>query len=89
MSQRLFVKEMNKLARQFHLKQTRYSNPHGLADKGNHSTAQDIAFLAFQCLKDPVFADIVSKVKYECITYLRTKPTLLDSQINNLEISNT
>ncbi len=51
---------MNKVARQFHLKQTKYSNPHGLADKGNQSTAHDIAFLAFQCLKDPVFAEIVS-----------------------------
>ena len=64
---------MNKVARQFHLKQTKYSNPHGLADKGNQSTAHDIAFLAFQCLKDPVFAEIVSQVKYECITFVKSK----------------
>ena len=36
---KVFVKEMNKWARQFHLKSTKFSNPHGLADKGNHSTA--------------------------------------------------
>ena len=52
----------------FHLKQTSFTNPHGLADKGNHSTAFDIAMLAFNALKDDNFRDIVNKQKHECIT---------------------
>eukprot|EP00347_Sterkiella_histriomuscorum_P000728 403374734 len=68
---KVFVKEMNKCAKQFHLKQTKYINPHGLSDKGNQSTAQDIAQLAFNCLKDPVFSNIVNKQKHECITYIK------------------
>jgi len=66
----------------FHLKQTKFSNPHGLSDKGNKSTAHDIAFLAFHALKDPMFAKIVSCQKYECITYL-TKLNSMDSTAPN------
>lgn len=57
----IFVKEMNRFVKVFHLKNTKFSNPHGLADKGNRSTAFDIAFLAFNCLKDPHFKAIVNK----------------------------
>ena len=34
-----FVKIMNKTARKVHMRLTNYANPHGLADKSNHSTA--------------------------------------------------
>jgi D-alanyl-D-alanine carboxypeptidase len=56
------VKEMNKTAvNTFHLKCTSFTNPHGLADKGNHSTAFDIAMLAFNALKENIFRDVVNK----------------------------
>lgn len=51
----VFVKEMNRFVKHFHLKNTRFTNPHGLADKGNRSTSFDIAVLAFNALKDPTF----------------------------------
>ncbi len=57
----IFVKEMNRYVNVFHLKSTKFSNPHGLADKGNRSTAFDIAVLAFHALKDPNFRSIVNK----------------------------
>ena len=38
-----FVKRMNKLAFKLHLRNTNYTNPHGLADKANHSTAYELA----------------------------------------------
>ncbi len=58
----VFVKEMNRTAvSTFHLKSTSFTNPHGLADKGNHSTAFDIAMLAFNALKENIFKDVVNK----------------------------
>ncbi len=48
----LFVQEMNSLAAKFHLKKTKFSNPHGLADKGNKSTASDIGRLAAFAMKN-------------------------------------
>ena len=51
----VFVKEMNRFVKAFHLKNTKFTNPHGLADKGNRSTAFDIAQMAFNSLKDSTF----------------------------------
>ena len=66
----------------FHLKCTSFTNPHGLADKGNHSTAFDIAMLAFNALKDNHFRDIVNKQKHECITYLKRRHILTKMQVD-------
>jgi serine-type D-Ala-D-Ala carboxypeptidase (penicillin-binding protein 5/6) len=41
-----FVRMMNERVRQLGLSCTRFSSPHGLADKGNHSCAVDLATLA-------------------------------------------
>jgi D-alanyl-D-alanine carboxypeptidase len=82
----IFVKEMNKTAvSSFHLKQTSFTNPHGLADKGNHSTAFDIAMLAFNALKDDVFREIVNKQKHECITYVRRRQILTKLQVEAMQ----
>jgi serine-type D-Ala-D-Ala carboxypeptidase (penicillin-binding protein 5/6) len=61
------------MARTFHLKNTQFTNPHGLADKGNHSTAFDISMLAFNALKDNHFRSIVNKQKHECVSYIKKK----------------
>ena len=41
-----FVKEMNKTAGKLLLKNTQFTNPSGLGDKSNRSTAEDITKLA-------------------------------------------
>ena len=69
----VFVKEMNRQVKAFHLKSTSFTNPTGLADKGNHSTAFDIAILAFNALKDHNFKAIVNKQKHECVTYMKRR----------------
>jgi D-alanyl-D-alanine carboxypeptidase len=66
----VFVKEMNRVSSVFHLKSTKFSNPHGLSDKGNRSTSSDIASLAYNALKNGVFSKIVNTIKYECLTYI-------------------
>ena len=45
-SERRFVRLMNRRARELGLSCTRFSTPHGLQDRGNHSCAADLAALA-------------------------------------------
>ena len=45
-SKRAFVRAMNRRARQLKLTNTRYANPVGLDESGNHSTARDLVRLA-------------------------------------------
>ena len=52
----LFVKRMNKMCHKLHLKSTCYTNPHGLADKANHSTAYELACVANYAMKNPIFS---------------------------------
>lgn len=56
-----FVKEMNLMALKLHLKTTRYTNPHGLADKANHSTALELAQLSSYAMKNPIVREIVAR----------------------------
>jgi D-alanyl-D-alanine carboxypeptidase len=65
-----FVREMNKLAYKNHLRSTVYTNPHGLADKANHSTAAELAHLANYAMKNSVFRKIVSTKTHNGITYM-------------------
>jgi serine-type D-Ala-D-Ala carboxypeptidase (penicillin-binding protein 5/6) len=54
-----FVRWMNKRAGELGLEGTHYSNPVGLDDAGNHSSAIDLAELALVLLKNPFFAATV------------------------------
>ncbi len=61
---RMFVEEMNKKARELHLENTTYDNPHGLDEDeyaGDfHSTALDQTKVAREAMKYPEIKDIVS-----------------------------
>jgi serine-type D-Ala-D-Ala carboxypeptidase (penicillin-binding protein 5/6) len=59
-SRRAFVREMNARARELGLSETRYSNPVGLDDPGNYSSARDLAALARRLLRNRTFARIVN-----------------------------
>ena len=48
-----FVVKMNEKARTLHLYSTHYSDPAGLNDDGNYTTAKDLARLASVALKNP------------------------------------
>lgn len=69
-STRLFIKEMNVTARKLCLKSTNFTNPHGLSDKGNHSTAFELALLSNHLLKVPILKKIVNTIEHKTITYL-------------------
>ncbi len=54
-----FVAEMNRTADQLGMKQTHYSNPHGLPDKSHLSTAADQVLLTAKVMQDERFRDYV------------------------------
>lgn len=54
-----FVAEMNRRAAALGLADTHYANPIGLDQRGNYSSAADLATLARRLLRVPVFARIV------------------------------
>ena len=55
-----FVDLMNEQAVSMGLKKTHFSNPHGLDASDHYSTASDLAVLASEAMKNPVFAMTVS-----------------------------
>lgn len=67
-----FAALMNEKAQQLRLTKTHFSNPNGLDDDGNYSTARDLAALTAAALKNPDFAKAVSTKSYRvgerCLT---------------------
>jgi D-alanyl-D-alanine carboxypeptidase (penicillin-binding protein 5/6) len=59
-----FVRDMNKQARALHLSATRYSNPSGIIDAGNHSSAWDTAQLSRIVLRHPPIASLLETKAY-------------------------
>jgi D-alanyl-D-alanine carboxypeptidase (penicillin-binding protein 5/6) len=57
-SEALFVRQMNQQAAALGLSDTHYANPIGLDQKGNYSSARDLAALTRRLLAIPVFARI-------------------------------
>jgi len=72
-TRRAFLKEMNAEAKRLHLRDTHFTSPSGVIDKGNYSTAYDLAALARYALRNPRFAKIVRTkvvhVKWAAPTY--------------------
>ena len=65
-SEHAFVELMNQKVKQLNLKNTYFSNPHGLdeQDNGNISTAYDMAIIYSYCMENPLFAKIVGSTSY-------------------------
>jgi D-alanyl-D-alanine carboxypeptidase len=59
-----FVRDMNKQARALHLSATRYSNPSGIIDAGNRSSAWDVAQLSRIVLLHPPIANLLETKAY-------------------------
>lgn len=68
-----FVKMMNKKAKQIGMKNTTFSNPHGLDEKTkNYSTAYDMALLMRYANSDPTFRKITGCKKHTVKTNEKT-----------------
>ncbi len=55
-----FVAEMNRVAVELGLRETHFTNPHGLPAADHNSSARDLARLAQVAMLDPTFAKIVA-----------------------------
>jgi D-alanyl-D-alanine carboxypeptidase (penicillin-binding protein 5/6) len=55
-----FIDEMNRTAAEIGMKSTHFDNPHGLPTESHRTTARDLAQLAFEAFKKPLFRKIVS-----------------------------
>ena len=64
---------MNKTARKCHMRLSNYANPHGLADKANHSTALEQAYLANYAMRNETFRGIVNSKTFTSINYVPLK----------------
>ena len=68
-----FVVMMNKKAKEIGMKNTTFNNPSGLdEEKGNYSTAYDMAKLASYAIKNNEFKKITSTKKYKLKTNMNT-----------------
>ena len=60
-----FVAMMNRKARELHLTHTHFSSPHGFASRNQYSCAADLATLANDAMRNPLFAQIVGQSTYD------------------------
>lgn len=68
-----FVKLMNEKAQELGMKNSTFNNPSGLdADKGNYSTAYDMALLTSYAMKNDVYKKIVGTKKYTLTTNMNS-----------------
>lgn len=64
-SEEKFIKKMNEKAKELNLKNTHFSNPIGLDDSSNYSTASDMSLLFMQALKNEDFKKIITTDSYK------------------------
>lgn len=68
-----FVKLMNDKAKEIGMKNSTFNNPSGLdQDKGNYSTAYDMALLTSYAMKNETYRKIVGTKKYTLTTNMNT-----------------
>jgi len=60
---------MNAKAAKMNMYDTRFSNPHGLQNAMNYSSAYDIAKLSVYAFKNKFLKNIVSLMEYEYAVY--------------------
>lgn len=64
-----FAGLMNQKAKEIGATHSHFVNPHGLHDPNHYSTAKDLAIIAREARKNPVFREIVSEEAYKDSTF--------------------
>lgn len=71
-----FIKKMNEKAKQLELKNTKFSNPIGLYDENNYSSAKDVSTLLIYALKNTKFKEIFTTKNYTSTNGVKMKSTI-------------
>ncbi|CAK70730.1 unnamed protein product (macronuclear) [Paramecium tetraurelia] len=64
-----FVRQMNENAMKLGMRDSQFSNPHGLSSKANKSTASDMCRMSSAYLKIPVLKQICNSKSFSCRNY--------------------
>lgn len=77
-----FMDEVNDFLKKIGCQKTHFNNPHGLHHPDHVTTAYDLAIMAKEGLKNPLFREIVSKMRYICPqTNLEFERTLVQTNL--------
>lgn len=79
-----FTDLMNAKAAELGMNGTHFSNPHGLHQADNYSTAADIMRLALYCMRNPTFAKIVGTADYSMVAVYPAGRTMHCHSVNRL-----
>lgn len=71
-----FIKKMNEKAKQLGLKNTKFSNPIGLYDENNYSSAKDVSTLLIYALKNTKFKEIFTTKNYTSTNGVKMRSTI-------------
>jgi len=77
-----FIDMMNSKAASLGAKNTHFANPSGLYDPDHYTSAYDMSLFMREAVKNPVFVDAVSKIRYDI------PPTETQSEVRSLNASN-
>jgi serine-type D-Ala-D-Ala carboxypeptidase (penicillin-binding protein 5/6) len=82
-SSQIFINWMNEEAAALGAIHTHFSNPHGLPDSNNYTTAHDLAIITAYAYHQPGFIDYVSH-KYQTIRFINRGISEREESINEL-----
>ena len=84
-----FIKKMNEKTKQLGLKNTKFSNPIGLYDENNYSTAKDVSTLLIYALKNKKFKEIFTSKNYTSTNGIKMKSTIesYNSKNGNVDLN--
>ena len=72
-SEKEFISQMNKKAKEIGMTNTTFANPHGLdEDTKNYSTARDMAILSRYAYQNKTYREIIKTKKYTCKSSLKS-----------------
>ena len=84
-----FAKLMNARANQLGAVNTSFTNPHGLRDEKHLTTARDLALIAREAMKNPVFREVVRTPRYKISRSINKGDELLISKNRLLRLDPT
>ena len=79
-----FADLMNEKAKEIGLKNTNFTNPHGLDNEMHYTTAQDLARLGAYALSNEIFKNVVSTHKKEITSSAKTRLLVNHNKLLNL-----